>query len=62
MNDFNLQSKIVFYLNIKNNPEILNFKIVNILRVIEVTELFKLSMSSTERVISILRKVVEGHG
>ena len=61
MNDFNLQSKIVFYLNIKNSPEIINLNIVNILRVFEVTQLLKPSQSSTERVISFLRKVVEGH-
>ena len=57
----NLQSKISYYFDITNNSEISNLKIINVLRVLEITQLLKPSQSSTERVISFLKKVVEGH-
>ena len=61
LNDKTLNDKIIFYLNKENINVISDLKITNVARFLKVCQLLKPSQSSTERVMSFLKKVVEGH-
>ena len=59
--DKTLNDKISFYLNQGNINVVSELNIINVSRFLEVCQLLKPSQSSTERVMSFLKKVVEGH-
>jgi len=57
---YNYSTIFAYYLAEKNSNVIDKLKITNILRAIEIVQLLKASQSSTERVFSIVSKVVKG--